>query len=1037
MVASVSGVDTANVPLLALMPDDVRAAVEARFVPVSFAFGETVVREGDDADALFVITAGAARVVKSTDDGREVPLVVLRAGDVFGEAALLGGGRRQATVRASGALEAVRLDRAVFDGLVHANSALREWVAHEAGRHELHDFLRLHSAFGGLPGTAIVRLLAALEPADVAAGDTVIREEDLAGPMYVVRDGRLRVSRRDGTEDTTIGVLRRGDIFGERSLLLGEPRAATVQALTPCKLLALTPASLTALIGEHPDIRADLEERIARYDFRRLAHVPLDFADELLSADTEAQDAALVAERREVQEAEEADADAVEDEIFRRPSRRIRRFPTVWGVDEMDCGAACLAAVCRHFGRAVPLPVVRDAVGTALDGTSLRGLAGGAERLGLTARSLKASQSRLDTLPLPAICHVGGNHWVVLHDVDKRSVRVMDPARGPRRIPRSEWDASWSGFCCLVAPTPALAEMPEGASPWRWLLPFFRPHRRPFISALALGLGAAALQMLIPVAAGSIVDGAIAEGDRQRLHLLALGMLGVLLAAVTANLVQRWLLARVAVRFDAATLDHVTDRLLALPASYFASRRTGDIERRVGGMRQVRIYLVQEGVVGLTAAAQVLVAVVIMMLFSVRLAGVYLATVPLYVLAMLYSRRRLRPILSSLEEAFGKYQSRQIDAIRGIDTVKARGAEDALRGAMRRQFDSLAVRVYRSDLAFMRYDAAVELVTFLTLALVLWAGGLFVLDGELTIGELVAFNGLVVLANGPVGTLLRLWDELQYTSVLLGGVDDVLSQEPEQGADHTNLRPVPTLGGRVSIQRVTVWTEGSAPVTILDDVTFDVEPGETVAIVGRSGAGKTTLMRCLSGLTSISSGRILLDGVDLETLDHRQLRQCMGFVLQDDHLFDDTLAANIALGDEEVDAERVRWAARVADAADFIERLPLGYETRVGETGVRLSGGQAQRVAIARAVYRQPAILVLDEATSSLDAESERAVRHGIDALLQGRTAFVIAHRLSTVRDADRIVVLDRGRVVEQGTHDELVARRGVYWYLISQQLDG
>jgi ABC-type multidrug transport system fused ATPase/permease subunit len=301
----------------------------------------------------------------------------------------------------------------------------------------------------------------------------------------------------------------------------------------------------------------------------------------------------------------------------------------------------------------------------------------------------------------------------------------------------------------------------------------------------------------------------------------------------------------------------------------------------------------------------------------------------------------------------------------------------------------------------------------------------------------VAVNGLVVLANGPVGTLMRLWDDVQYASVLLGRLDDVLAQEPEQGEDHSHLKPVPALSGRVSIQHLTVRTEGPVPATILDDVSVEAAPGETIALVGRSGAGKTTLVRGLAGLQPITSGRILYDGVDLEALDHRELRRRIGFVLQDDHLFDGTLAANIALGDEEVDMERVRWAARVADAAGFIERLPLGYDTRIGETGLRLSGGQAQRVAIARAVYRRPSILILDEATSSLDADSERAVRQGIDELLHGRTAFVIAHRLSTVRQADRIVVLDGGRVVEQGTHDQLMARRSLYWYLAGQQLDG
>jgi ABC-type bacteriocin/lantibiotic exporter with double-glycine peptidase domain/CRP-like cAMP-binding protein len=1032
-----SRVDLRAIPLLALMPDAVRELVEASFVPVSYGFGETIVREGEPAGSLFVIVSGSARAAKATPDGHEVPLSVLRPGDVFGELALLRGGARTATVRASGVVEALRLDRAVFDGLVRTNPAVSEWVEGQAERHELFDLMRLHSTFAGLPSAALAQLLVRLEPVDVAAGTEVIHQDEAAGAMFMVKSGRLRVTRSDGAQTVTVGVLRRGDVFGERALLLGEPRAATVQALTDCELLSLAPEALATVMGEHVDVRRELQERIARYDFRRLAHVPLDFAQELLPVEASVQAAAVTAETEEELRAEEAAEEAAADEVFRRPARRIRRFATVWQIDEADCGAACLAAVCRHFGRDVPLTVVRDAVGTALDGTSLRGLVVGAERLGLAARSIKVSRSRLDGLALPAICHWRGNHWLVLHDVTPRFVRVSDPATGPRRMARTEWDEHFSGFCCLVAATPALAEQPVVRPAWRWLAPFFRPHRRMLVVGGLLALAAASLQMLIPVAAGVIVDNAIADRDRPLLHLLAMGMLGMLLAAVSAAVVQRWLLARLAVRFDAQSLDHVTERLLALPASYFATRRTGDIERRITGMRQVRLFLVQQGVVGLTGLIQILVAVALMFILSPLLAAVYLVTMPLYLLGMVYSRRRLRPILSSLEEAFGRYHSRQIDAIERIETVKARGAEPALRRLLARQFDSLADRVYRSDLAFMRYEAAVQLVTFLTLALVLWAGGLLVIEDRLTIGELVAINGLVVLANGPVATVLLMWDELQYASVLLARLDDVLSQEPEQGFDHTNLQPVPTLGGRVSIQGVTVCTGGPAPVTILDDITLEIQPGETIALVGRSGAGKTTLVRCLVGLMPITSGRILYDGVDLTTLDHRQLRQRMGFVLQDDQLLDDTLAGNIALGEEVADMERVRWAARVADAAEFIERLPLGYETQVGESGLRLSGGQTQRVAIARAVYARPPILLLDEATSSLDTDSERAVKEGIDTLLEGRTAFIIAHRLSTVRNADRIVVLERGRVEEQGTHTELLERRGIYWYLISQQLEG
>jgi ATP-binding cassette subfamily B protein len=266
-------------------------------------------------------------------------------------------------------------------------------------------------------------------------------------------------------------------------------------------------------------------------------------------------------------------------------------------------------------------------------------------------------------------------------------------------------------------------------------------------------------------------------------------------------------------------------------------------------------------------------------------------------------------------------------------------------------------------------------------------------------------------------------------------LNDVFEQEPEQGADHSHLKPVPTLEGRVRFDNLRFRYGGPEAPMILDGISFDVPPGRTVAIVGRSGSGKTTLIKCLAGLLEPTEGTILYDGIDLKTLSYRDLRRHIGFVLQENFLFDDTIARNIAFGDDEPDMDRVLWAARVANAHEFVERFPLGYETRVGESGIAISGGQRQRIAIARAVYHRPPVLVFDEATSSLDTESERVVKENLSALLEGRSSFVIAHRLSTIREADLILVLEKGRLVEQGTHEQLMARQGLYYYLSSQQL--
>ncbi len=1027
-----------KLPIVQFLPPDVRNFIADSFVPVSFSFGTPIIREGEEADAFYVLVSGRARVVKQSQNGEEISLTSLRPGESFGEMGLLDESTSKATVRASNDVEVLRLDKSVFKALVHRNPEIRKYFELQTKHRSLHNFFRLYSPFAKLPVDSLEVMLSEMESIKVEQGVLVIRQGEDPGPMYIVEEGRLRVFTEEDGRRQYLAYLRRGDFFGEMSMFKGIPRAASVESVSPCRLLKLTERTFSKLVKNDPDFRKQIEERIAQYDYKNVARVPLDFAEELLPAAAQLYEKVSPhqVDQEEEPEGREREAPFVSEEgYFKKKLGKIRRFPFVYQIDEMDCGAACLAMVCRYYGRAVSLARIRQLLHTDNEGTSLRALCRAANELGLVSRSVKASRRHLPQMPLPAIIHWQGNHWVILYDVEEKFVRVADPAIGRRRISRNEFEEKWSGYTALFDYTKAFEKAPEEQPSLSWFAGFFKPFSGVLAKAFALAIIVSALQMVLPVFTQVIVDRVLVEQDVGLLHMLIFSMIAVLCFMTLAMVVQRYLLSFAAVRIDSATLDFLTRKLLSLPMSYFSTRRTGDIQRRLEGVRWIREFLAQNGVGGLTALVQLAAALALMFVYSPLLTAVFLALAPFYVLLMIFSRRWLRPIFDELEEAFGRYSSYQIDAIHGIETVKAMAAEETFREMMLHQFHGLARRMFRRDFTIMCYEGAIQMVTFLSVALFLWVGARQVMSGQLTIGGLVAFNSLVALANGPLGVLLSLWDNLQVADILLNRLNDVTQQEPEQGTDRSRLVPVRTVEGRVRFQNLGFRYGGPESPNILEGITFEAQPGRRVAIVGRSGSGKTTLVKCLAGLLEPTEGTIYYDGIDLKTLNFRDLRRHIGFVLQDNYLFDDTIARNIAFGEGEPDMDRVIWAARAANAHEFVERLPLGYETRVGESGISLSGGQTQRVAIARALYLRPSVLIFDEATSALDTESERAVKENIDKLLEGRTSFVIAHRLSTIRDADFIIVIEKGKIVEQGTHDELMKRQGLYFYLCSQQL--
>jgi len=1003
-------------------PREHQDRVRSLFRKMQYDFGEVIVRQGDPADAFYILTAGRARVIKTTKTGEEIALNVLRPGSEFGEAALLSTEPRTATVRCSSIVEALRLTRADFDTLITQYPELRGYLEATRRYHTLHSFLYEFSNFGRLPEAALNDLIHRLTTAKFTAGQRILEKGDPAGPMYVVQSGKVRVFDPSTNGSRSLAFYREGGFFGELSILNGSPRAASAEAVTDCTLLALPPETVLDLRKQFPEFAKLLDERLAQYHRDGEARVPLDFAREMLPAATTVS--------KKVSE-EQVD----DDHEFEGRRPRIRKIPVVFQIDEMDCGPAALGMVCRHFGRNVSLSRIRRLCFTSTDGTSLKAICSAATELGLAARALKVTPRNLPDLPLPAIVHWEGNHWVVLYDVSDKHVRIVDPASGPRRLTRQEFEQRWTGYAALFDYTDKFAEAPESTQRYAWLKPFFSGYRTLFLQVFMLAGIVTLLQLLFPIFTQMVVDKVIVENDLALLNVIVLGMIVSLLFMVTTNLAQQYLLSFVAVRIDASILDYLTRKLLALPLSYFNNRRTGDIQRRLEGARQVRQFAVQQGIGGGLSILAGTGAITLMAIYSVKLASVFLVTVPFYAGLMVFSVKFLRPLFADIEESWGRYSSHQIDAIKGIDAVKASSAEQTFRDAMLNEFLRVSHKMFRSSFVLMSYENLVQVVGMMATTLFLWVGARMVLSGEITVGVFVAFASLSAMAFGAVLRTLGIWDEFQLASVMLGRLDDIFDQEPEQGHDRSQLVPVPSLEGRIEVRDLGFQYGGPESPPILSGINLDIQPGRMVAIVGRSGCGKTTLVKLLAGLIEPTNGTIHYDGVDMRTLNHRDLRKQIGLVLQENHMFDETILRNIAFGDAEPDFDRVLWAAQLANAHDFIMRLPNGYETRIGETGLALSGGQRQRISIARAVYNDPPVLIFDEATSALDSESERAIQQNMARLMTGRSSIVIAHRLSTIRDAHQIVVLEKGSVVETGNHDELMAHRGLYFYLSSQQL--
>ncbi len=699
---------------------------------------------------------------------------------------------------------------------------------------------------------------------------------------------------------------------------------------------------------------------------------------------------------------------------------------------DQDTGLLCLLLIARFYDLPADGAQVRHQFGESGSPLSDHDLLRAATHLGLKAGLVQTEWTKLAGTPLPAVAKRKDGRYAVLAKVEAEKVLVHDPIEGrPRILTRADFQQVWTGQLLLF--TKRVQLRPQDLTfDFTWFIPAIVKYRRLLSEVLLASFVLQLFGLLTPLFTQVVIDKVLVHKGFTTLHVLASGMVALALFEATLGGFRTYLFAHTTNRIDVGLGAQLFRHILALPLAYFEARRVGDTVARVRELEHIRQFLTSNSVTVVLDLLFTVVFLAVMWGYSSRLTLVVLGSMPCYAVLSLVITPLIRVRLNEKFNRGAENQSFLVEAISGMQTVKALAVEPPLQ---RRWDEQLAGYVCASFRATSLITVTSQIASFIqkiTTIAVLWTGASLVIGGDLSIGQLIAFNMLSSQVTGPLLRIVNLWQEFQQVGISVQRLGDVLNTRPEPSY-HPSRTTLPRVAGRIVFDEVTFRYRPDGP-EVLRKVSFAIEPGHVVGIVGRSGSGKSTIAKLIQRLYVPEGGRVLVDGVDLAQVDPSWLRRQVGVVLQENFLFNRSVRDNIALTNPALSMDRVIEAAKLAGAHDFILELPEGYDTMVGEQGCSLSGGQRQRIAIARALVANPRILIFDEATSALDYESEAIIQQHMAQMRKGRTVIIIAHRLSTVRPAHRIYVIEKGEIVEEGTHDDLLKQNGFYARLHTHQ---
>lgn len=697
--------------------------------------------------------------------------------------------------------------------------------------------------------------------------------------------------------------------------------------------------------------------------------------------------------------------------------------------DMRDCGAACLASVAGHYGLQLPIAKIRQLCHTDKRGTNALGLIQGLEQMGFNAKGVKASLENLPQAPLPAIAHTifkeQYQHYVVIYKVHKGKISVMNPAYGKiETYTTEEFAKIWTGILILLEPNEYFEQRNEKTSLYQRFYQLIQPHRSILLQALVGAIFYTLLGLSTSIYIQKITDYVLVDGNRRLLNLLSVIMIVLLLFQIFLGVMKSVLTLQTGQKIDKYLILGYYKHLLKLPQRFFDTMRVGEIISRVNDAVKIRTFINDVSIQIVVNVFIVLFSFALMFTYYWKLALIVALVIPFYLGIYAITNWLNKKVERRMMEESAELESHLVESLNAVKTIKQFGAEIYANNKTDIHFSTLLKTIYKSVLNSLFSGNTSEFVSRIFTIVLLWVGAGYVIDREITPGELLSFYALIGYFTSPVSQLIGMNKSIQNALIASDRLFEIMDLEQEEVTDKIELTAEQI--GNINFENVT-FSYGSRR-EVFKDFSCVIEKGKTTAIVGESGSGKTTLATLIQNLYPVNSGKITIGGYEVQYLSHYSLRTLIGVVPQQIDLFSGNVIENIAFGEDFPDMQRVIDLTKQLGILSFIEQLPNGFQTHLGENGSQLSGGQRQRIAIARALYKNPEILILDEATSSLDTDSEQVIQATLNELKRtGKTLIVIAHRLSTIAHSDTILVLRNGQLIEQGTHQELLARETTY----------